>query len=185
MYEGDFFHPDLPSLEQDCAAERSSLADTLDDYYASSDDQPLVADKVDLLEPVVIVEYLESLTAILGGCAREQFLATHAAFHFAVNVAGLLNWQVNELDGALPVLNELPDGIDPNEAREAMIDMAQAYLQARPRLDGLFAAYSSRIDVTDSFSVEAEAIYALTLRQIEFAGIRYCLRDSENDIPEA
>jgi hypothetical protein len=185
MSERDFFHPQLPSLEQDCAEEGSILTETLDDYYASSDDRPLVADKVDLLEPVIIVEYLESLTAILGGHAREQFLATHAAFHFAVNVAGLLDWQVNELDGALPVLNELPDDIDPSEARETIIDMAQVYLQARPRLDGVFATYSSRIDVTDSFSVEAEAIYALTLRQIEFAGIRYCLRDSENDIPEA
>lgn len=185
MSERDFFYPQLPSLEQDCAKEQGVLTEALDDHYASSDNQPLVADEIDLLEPAVIVQYLESLAVILGGHGREQFLATHAAFHFAVNVAGLLDWHVNELGGALPELSELSGGIAIGDAGEMMIDMAQEYLQARPRLDGIFAAYSSKVDATDSFLVEAETIYALTLRQIEFAGIRYCLRDSENDIPEA
>ena len=172
MSEANFFRPGLPSLEQDLAEERVILTDMLSDYYDQSAGRPLVDDRIDLLDPPLEIVYLESLTVYLGGRSHEHFLATHAAFHFAINVAGLLDWQVRDLKGALPMLDEVPDGVKLSDARQVILDMTETYMQSRPRLDGLFAAYSPNIDPTDSFLMEAEAIYALTLRQIEFAGIR-------------
>ena len=85
------------------------------------------------------------------------------------------------LGSALPRLDDIPNDTEPEAVHDAIVDAAQTYLQSRPRLDGIFAAYSPLIDPTNTFLPESEATYALTLRQIEFSGIRDYLQQMDDE----
>lgn len=184
MSERKSFGSSMPSLERDCTQNDAILTQILREHYRKATG-PLIEDRVDLLEPAVALQYLESLTGYLGGRTKEQFLATHAAFHFAVNVASLLNWQVRELGGALPRLDEIPDDSTLSDARAYIVDTAKGYLQSRPRLDRIYAQYSARIDPSETFLFEAEAVYALTLRQIEFSGVQNYMHQTGESLSDA
>ena len=72
----------------------------------------------------------------------------------------------------MPRLDEIPDGSSLSDARAYIVDAAKEYLQSRPQLDRIYQKHSLRIDPSETFHSEAEAVYALTLRQIEFSGVR-------------
>lgn len=185
MSERNVPRPSLPSLEEDCHAEYVSLTRVIEEYYEATDGRPLVDDRIDLMAPAVEIEYLEGLTSLLGGKTHHDFLATHGAFQFAVYVAGLLDWQVNDLAGALPMLDDIADQASVQDAWSVIIESAQTYLFTRRELSDLFGLFEAHADPNGTFLTEAKAIYALTLRQIEFSGVCYYLGQVAVDTDEA
>ena len=158
-----------PSLEDDLAHEAQVIDELLGEFYAEQVDGVLVDQSVELEYGAAQLQYLYTLSRIMGGDSTGYFLPTHGAYHFAISLAGMLNRPIRNPGAAMIDFEGFSDDVSDDEVHESLMERAAIYLEDKAELAAvidIFSADYCRM-ADDSFNSEAQAICALTCEAIE------------------
>lgn len=158
----------IPSIDYDLERDAGMIDELLCDFYDNNPGSMLIDEPVEYDNPRIQFQYLAALTEVLGGRGEEHFTAAYTAYHFAISVARLLDWQV-PAPGAAMIDFRYLQGSTNDEAQERLAEQTVAYLDDRPELASLISEYATDYarDIDAQFAEAAQIVCALTFERIE------------------